>query len=220
MGARVAAAASQPCGSTAGFTLVSGLALPPAPGCSMSWSRTMQTTPNSQMVLTGTSFLRTTLTDTESQERTTECGGRQQRSMKGTPVKELMLTGTGISTGLRLEPLVTAAARLITALNLSLRLKLATCETGWELARTGSSSTKPFTATVSSSLFHGATLRRQLLAMMQCMTLHSEAMMPFMQSMGNTTRLAASLASSTLQRAPPSTGPLVSPTSHTCTALS
>ena len=145
-------------------------------------------------------------------------------------------TGTGISTGLRLEPLVTAAARLITALNLSLRLKLATCETGWELARTGSSSTKPSTATVSSSLFHGATLRRQLLAMMQCMTLHSEAMMPFMQSMGNTTRfqtvfvsfvqclsnvrLAASLASSTLQRAPPSTGPLVSPTSHMCTALS
>ena len=60
--------------------------------------------------------------------------------------------------------------------------------------------------------------------------------MPFMQSMGNTTRfqtvffsfvqclsnvrLAASLASSTLQRAPPSTGPLVSPTSHTCTGAS
>merc|ERR1712055_860886 len=130
-----------------------------------------------------------------------------------------MLTGTGISTGLKLEPLVTAAARLITALNRSLRLKLATCETGWELERTGSSSTKPSTATVSSSLFHGATPRPQRLATIQCMTLRSEATMPFMQYMGNTTRLAASHVSSTLQQAPPLTGPLVLPTSHMCTAL-
>merc|ERR1719189_1416429 len=217
---KAAAATSQPCGLTAESTLGSGSALPQAPGCSTSWLRTMQTTQNSQMVWTGTSFHRTTQTDTGSQGTTTECGERPRPSTMATPARELTLTGTGISTGLRLEPLGTAAARLIMVLSLSLRLKLAMSETGWELARTGSSSTKPSTATASSSLYHGATLRLLLLAMMQCMTLPSEAMMLFMQSMGNTMRLAASHVSSTLQRAPPSTGLLVLPTSHMCTALS
>merc|ERR1719234_303268 len=180
----------------------------------------MQTTRNSQMVLTGTSFHRTTQTDTGSQGTTTECGERPQQSTMVTPARELTLTGTGISTGLRQEPLVTAAARLIMVQNLSLRLKLATYETGLVLARTGSSSTKPSTATASSSFFHGAIQRPQLLATMQCMTLPSEATMLFMKSMGNTTRLAASHVSSTLQQAPPSTGPLVLPTSHMCTVLS
>merc|ERR1712192_59227 len=175
---------------------------------------------NSQMVLTGTSYHRTTRTDTGSQGTTTECGERPQQSMMVTPAREQTLTGTGISTGLRLEPLVTAAARLIMVLNLSLRLKLATSVTGLELARTGLSFTKPSTATASSSFFHGATQRPQLLATMQCMTLPSEATMLFMQSMGNTTSLAASHVSSTLLLAPPLTGPLVLPTSHMCTALS
>merc|ERR1712203_680896 len=194
---------------TAESTLGSGSALPQAPGCSTSWLRTMQTTRNSQMVWTGTSFQRTTQTDTGSQGTTTECGERRRPSTMATPARELTLTGTGISTGLRLEPLGTAAARLIMVLSLSLRLKLAMSETGWELARTGSSSTKPSTATASSSLYHGATLRLLLLATML-----------FMQSTENTMRLAASHVSSTLQRAPPSTGLLVLPTSHMCTALS
>merc|ERR1712203_725448 len=185
---------------TAESTLGSGSALPQAPGCSTSWLRTMQTTRNSQMVWTGTSFHRTTQTDTGSQGMTTECGERRRPSTMATPARELTLTGTGISTGLRLEPLGTAAARLIMVLSLSLRSKL---------ARTGSSSTKPSTATASSSLYHGATLRLLLLATML-----------FMQSTENTMRLAASHVSSTLQRAPPSTGLLVLPTSHMCTALS
>ena len=92
------------------------------------------------------------------------------------------------------------------------------------------------------SLSSGATLRLLLLATMQCMTLPSEATMLSMQSTGNTmrfkqshvlaglflssiltfsnVRLAASHVSSTLQRAPPSTGLLVLPTSHMCTGTS
>merc|ERR1711892_612396 len=77
----------------------------------MSLLRMMLLTLNSQRSLTGTSFHLTTLMDTESHKPQTECGERPQLNMMEIPARELMQTGTGISTGVRLEPLGTAAPR-------------------------------------------------------------------------------------------------------------
>ena len=161
---------------------MSGSALPPGPGCSTSWSRTMQTIRNSQMVLTGRHYhglrwvgmrydgLRSSKTLTFSKryflpshnpdgyrksreddrmwrKTTTKydgdfCQGTDANRSNLIKLDDCLinyhvklddylinyhvklddcLTGTGTSTGLRLEPLVTAAARLIMVPNLSPR---------------------------------------------------------------------------------------------------